>query len=232
MENVNTYSKKERNMFLTGMFGQNMIYNVVTVGLYYYFQNVICLPAIAFGWIFAIARIWDAINDPMMGSIVDKTRTKWGKCRPYLIFSPIVICVITIAAFFNGNYANAKANGNKTAMIFIVAWAAISYVLWGMSYTVGDIPLWGIISRITESEKDRSSLISLSRIIASIGAGLVVISIVAVSQSLNSAFGLDTNAQKGFIVAAIIITIIGSALFECAGTEQRKEYLTAVKQKL
>ena len=55
MENVNTYSKKERNMFLTGMFGQNMIYNVVTVGLYYYFQNVICLPAIAFGWIFAIA---------------------------------------------------------------------------------------------------------------------------------------------------------------------------------
>ena len=113
-----------------------------------------------------------------MGSIVDKTRTKWGKCRPYLIFSPIVICVITIAAFFNGNYANAKANGNKTAMIFIVAWAAISYVLWGMSYTVGDIPLWGIISRITESEKDRSSLISLSRIIASIGAGLVVISIM------------------------------------------------------
>ena len=75
MENINTYSKKERNMFLTGMFGQNMIYNVVTVGLYYYFQNVICLPAIAFGWIFAIARIWDAINDPMMGSIVDKTRT-------------------------------------------------------------------------------------------------------------------------------------------------------------
>lgn len=217
MENINTYSKKERNMFLTGMFGQNMIYNVVAVGLYYYFQNVICLPAIALGWIFAIARIWDAINDPMMGSIVDKTRTKWGKCRPYLIFSPIVICVITIAAFFNGNYANAKANGNKTAMIFIVAWAAISYVLWGMSYTVGDIPLWGIISRITESEKDRSSLISLSRIIASIGAGLVVISIVAVSQSLNSAFGLDTNAQKGFIVAAIIITIIGSALFECAG---------------
>ena len=217
MENVNTYSKKERNMFLTGMFGQNMIYNVVAVGLYYYFQNVICLPAIALGWIFAIARIWDAINDPMMGSIVDKTKTKWGKCRPYLIFSPIVICVITIVAFFNGNYANAKASGNKTAMIFIVAWAAISYVLWGMSYTVGDIPLWGIISRITESEKDRSSLISLSRIIASIGAGLVVVSIVAVSQSLNTAFGLDTNAQKGFIIAAIIITVIGSALFECAG---------------
>ena len=74
-----TYTKKEAGMFLTGLFGQNLIYNVVTAGLYYYFQNVICLPAVALGWIFAIARIWDAINDPMMGSIVDRTRTKWGK---------------------------------------------------------------------------------------------------------------------------------------------------------
>lgn len=213
----NTYTKKERNLFLTGMFGQNMIYNVVAVGLYYYFQNVICLPAIALGWIFAIARIWDAINDPMMGSIVDKTRSKWGKCRPYLIFAPPVICIITCVSFLNGNYAEAKLNGNSTAMALIVAWAAISYVLWGMSYTVGDIPLWGIISRITEDEKDRSTLISLSRIIASIGAGAVVVSIVALSQAANSAFGLDTNAQKGFIVVGIITTVIGCALFECAG---------------
>ena len=230
MENAQTYTKKERNMFLTGMFGQNMIYNVVAVGLYYYFQNVICLPAIALGWIFAIARIWDAINDPMMGSIVDKTKTKWGKCRPYLIFSPIVICVITCVSFFNGNYAVAKMNGNHTAMVLIVMWASISYILWGMSYTVGDIPLWGIISRITEDEKDRSTLISLSRIIASIGAGLVVVSIVALSQSLNTALKLDVNAQKGFIIVAIITTIIGSLLFECAGIGT-KEYLTPVKQK-
>ena len=89
MENAQTYTKKERNMFLTGMFGQNMIYNVVAVGLYYYFQNVICLPAIALGWIFAIARIWDAINDPMMGSIVDKTKTKCrSQCRSAVKTAP------------------------------------------------------------------------------------------------------------------------------------------------
>lgn len=214
---ANTYTKKERNMYLTGMFGQNMLYNIVSTGLYYYFQNVICLPALALGWIMAIARVWDAINDPMMGAIVDKTHSKWGKCRPYLIFCPAVICLITCLAFINGNYAAAKLNGSSGAMVLIVGWAAISYILWGMAYTVGDIPLWGIISRMSEDEKDRSTLISLSRIIASIGAAVVLVSIVAVSQAANTAFGDDINAQKGFIIVGFAMTIVASLLFECAG---------------
>ncbi len=217
MYNSHTYTKKERNLYLVGMFGQNMIYNVVATGLYYYFQNVICLPAIALGWIFAVARVWDAVNDPMMGSIVDKTRSKWGKCKPYLMFAPPVICVVTCIAFLNGNYAAAKSGGNGTAMVLIVAWAALSYILWGMSYTAGDVPLWGIISRMSEDEKDRSTLISLSRIIASIGAAVVVVSIVALSQAVNHAFSLDNNAQKGFILVGIGMTIVASVLFECAG---------------
>lgn len=222
MSSVRTYTKKEAGMYLTGMFGQNMIYNIVATGLYFYFQNVICLPAIALGWIFAIARVWDAINDPMMGTIVDKTKSKWGKCRPYLLFAPPFICLITCVAFLNGNYAIAKENANNTAMILIVAWAAISYILWGMSYTVGDIPLWGIISRMSEVEKDRAKLISFSRIIASIGAAVVVVSIVAVSQAANGALGENINAQKGFIIVGIAMTVVASLLFECAGIGTRE----------
>lgn len=223
MAQVKTYTKKERNMYLTGLFGQNMIYNIVATGLYYYFQNVICLPAIALGWIFAVARVWDAVNDPMMGTIVDKTRTKWGKCRPYLIFAPAVICVITCVAFLNGNYATAKADGNNTAMILIVAWAALSYILWGMSYTVGDIPLWGIISRMSEDEKDRSTLISLARIMASIAGGFVVVSIVAVSQAANGLLQKAADAQAGFIIAGILFTVIASILFQFAGIGTREK---------
>ena len=223
MAQVKTYSGRERNMYLTGLFGQNMIYNIVATGLYYYFQNVICLPAIALGWIFALARVWDAINDPIMGSIVDKTKSKWGKCRPYLIFSPVVICVITCVAFLNGNYATAKADGNSTAMAFIVAWAAISYILWGMCYTVGDIPLWGIISRMSEDEKDRSTLISLARIIASIAAGAVVISIIAVSQAVNGMLDKASDAQAGFIIVGSGFTIVASVLFQFAGIGTREK---------
>ncbi len=217
MPTAKTYTKKEATMYLTGMFGQNMIYNVVATGLYFYFQNVICLDAVALGWIFAIARVWDAVNDPMMGSIVDKTSTKWGKCKPYLMFAPPFICLITCVTFLNGNYAVAKEAGNKTAMVLILGWAAVSYILWGMSYTVGDIPLWGVISRMSEVEKDRAKLISAARIVASVGAAAVVVSIVAVSQAANEAFGEDTNAQKGFIVVGIAMTVFASILFELAG---------------
>ncbi len=214
MTSAKTYTKKERNMFLTGMFGQNMIYNIVATGLYFYFQSVICLPALALGIIFSVARVWDAVNDPMMGSIVDKTHSKWGKCRPYLIFSPPIICVITILAFMNGSYAGTQ---DAVAKVLIIAWAAIAYIMWGMSYTAGDVPLWGIISRMSEVEKDRASLISLSRIIASIGAAVIVVSFIAVSQAINTASGLNQNAQKGFIIFAVITTLVATVLFECAG---------------
>ena len=92
---MNTYTKKERNMYLIGLMGQNVIYNVIATGMTFYFQSVIFIPAIAISVIMGVARIWDAINDPMMGTIVDRTRTKWGKCRPYLIFTPVIIGIIT-----------------------------------------------------------------------------------------------------------------------------------------
>ena len=230
--NVRTYTKKELGGFLVGMFGQNLIYNIIATGLYFYFQNVICLPAMALGWIFAIARVWDAINDPMMGTIVDKTRTKWGKCRPYLIFFPPIIAVVTILTFINGNYATAETSTQKA---LIVAWAAISYIAWGMTYTVCDIPLWGITSLMTEDENDRSKILGLARIAA--GVGGIGVLVVQVAQAVGSVFvnkGYDTAkaSQYGFIVTAIIFTLFSTICFEFAGlctrekVEQSKENYT------
>lgn len=213
-----TYTKKEAAGFLTGMFGQNLIYNIVATGLYFYFQNVICLPAIALGWIMTIARVWDAINDPMMGTIVDKTHSKWGKCRPYLIIFPAIIGLITILAFLNGNYATADTTTQK---VLIVAWAAISYIAWGMCFTVCDIPLWGITSLMTEDENDRSKILGLARMVA--GVGGIGVLVVQIAQAAAGAFGGDM--QKGFIVTVIIMTVVATILFEFAGlfTRERVE---------
>lgn len=213
-----TYTKKEAAGFLIGMFGQNLIYNIVATGLYFYFQNVICLPAIALGWIMTIARIWDAINDPMMGTIVDKTHSKWGKCRPYLIIFPAIIGLITILAFLNGNYATADTTTQK---VLIVAWAAISYIAWGMCFTVCDIPLWGITSLMTEDENDRSKILGLARMVA--GVGGIGVLVVQIAQAAAGAFGGDM--QKGFIVTVIIMTVVATILFEFAGlfTRERVE---------
>ena len=213
-----TYTGKELGGYLVGMFGQNLIYNIVATGLYFYFQNVICLPAMALGWIMTIARIWDAITDPMMGTIVDKTKTKWGKCRPYLIIFPGIIGVVTILTFLNGNYANATTTTQK---VLIVAWAGISYIAWGMCFTVCDIPLWGITSLMTEDENDRGKILGLARMVA--GVGGIGVLVVQIAQALSGAF--NGNMQKAFIVTVIIMTVIASVLFEFAGicTRERVE---------
>ena len=225
-----TYTNKELSGYLVGMFGQNLIYNIVATGLYFYFQNVICLPAMALGWIMTIARVWDAINDPMMGTIVDKTKTKWGKCRPYLIIFPGIIGVVTILTFINSNYANATTTAQKA---LIIGWAAVSYVAWGMCFTVCDIPLWGITSLMTEDENDRSTILGLARMVA--GVGGIGVLVVQIAQALGTAFvdKLDKSApdyaelvqkanQKGFIITVIIMTVVASILFEFAGIATRE----------
>lgn len=229
-EKKRTYSGKELAGYLVGMFGQNLIYNIISTGLYFYFQNVICLPAMALGWIMTIARIWDAINDLMMGTIVDKTRSRWGKCRPYLLFAPAVIGIITILTFLNGNYATADSTAQK---VLIVAWAGISYVLWGMSFTVCDIPLWGITSLITEDENDRGKLLGLARIAAGVGGiGVLVVQIAQAASEIFKGNGMDSSraTQYGFIVTVVIMTIIATILFEFAGISTREKVQSSEKR--
>lgn len=210
-----TYTKKEVAGYLTGMFGQNMIYNIIATGLIsYYFQSVLFLPALAISVIVAVARVWDAINDPMMGTIVDKTHTKWGKCRPYLIFFPAIIGVVTILCFLNGNYNTASSTGK----VLIVGWAAVSYIIWGMVFTICDIPLWGITSLMTENENDRSKLLGLARIAA--GVGGIGIVIVPVAQAIGGMIG---DEKKGFILTVAVLTILSTLCFEFAGISTREK---------
>lgn len=229
-ETKRTYTGKELAGYLVGMFGQNLIYNIISTGLYFYFQNVICLPAMALGWIMTIARIWDAINDLMMGTIVDKTRSKWGKCRPYLLFAPALIGLITILTFINGNYATADSTSQK---VLIVAWAGISYVLWGMSFTICDIPLWGITSLITEDENDRSKLLGLARIAAGVGGiGVLVVQIAQAASEIFKGKGMDssTASQYGFILTVVIMTVFSVILFEFAGISTREKVQSSEKR--
>ncbi len=220
---MNTYSKKERNMYLVGLAGQNMIYNIISSGLMYYFQSVIFLPAMVYSTIVGIARVWDAINDPMMGTIVDKTHTKWGKCKPYLLFVPGIVMIISILCFVNGR-CTYDAAGNllmNARNILIIVWAGISYILWGMSYTAGDIPLWGVTSLMTENEKDRAKLLALARIFAL--GGVVGMAVQFLAPSFKPFFasrGVANDAdqlQYSFILVAVIVTVISSLLFQLSG---------------
>lgn len=215
---MNTYTKKERNMYLLGLMGQNIIYNIIASGMTFYFQSVIFIPAIAISVIMGAARVWDAINDPMMGTIVDRTRSKWGKCRPYLFYVPAIVLVTTFLTFVNKQYS--ETNSAVTNAL-IIGWAAVSYILWGMTYTAGDIPIWGITSLMTESDKDRSTLLSLARIVAAIGGAITMFTVVPVSQSVGASFTAGGMSQKdglqwGFILVCGLFTLAGCLLFQCA----------------
>ena len=193
---LRTYTSRERNFYLAGMIGQNIIYNVVGAALSYYFQFTLAIPAIIVTVLMAIARVWDALNDPIMGTIVDKTRTKWGKCRPYLIYIPMPIFVITTLCFVNFGFYEV----GQTAMnALIVAWAAVTYLLWEIAYTVGDIPLWGVTSLMTEDEKARNKLLSMARIFGGIGAGVSLLAMQPAALAIG-----------GFISEPIGVKLAGS----------------------
>ena len=83
-----------------------------------------------------VARIFDAFNDPIMGSVVDKTRTKWGKCRPYLKWMAIPIGIMTILCFLPVFSAENVYNGTQTTLAFAVI--GVIYVIWSVFYTVAD----------------------------------------------------------------------------------------------
>ncbi len=216
-----SYTSKERNGYLIGMAGGNIIYGIISSGLAFYFSNVIALPAMAISVIMAIARVWDAINDPMMGTFVDKTKSKWGKCRPYLIFMPIIIMIGTILCFANGIYS--EANNSTIQNVMIIAWAGISYILWGMLYTAADIPLWGIASRMTANESKRSNLLSLARMVAGIGGALGFV-MTPIAQALAPMMPGNTAQalQWAFIVVAIVLAIVGTILFQCAALAKER----------
>ena len=225
---LKTYTGKERNIYLLGLAGQNILYNIIGASLAYYLQFTILIPAIAVSTIMAVARVWDAFNDPMMGTIVDKTRTKIGKCRPYLLAVPGPILIITVLCFVNFGFFDSSMRMFEGNNALIVCWAAFTYVLWGMTYTVGDIPLWGITALMSEDDKDRAKLLSLARIAAGIGGGLALLTIQPLALALGGKFApyfkatakISSEAageRMGFIVAALIFGVIGSGLFQLVG---------------
>lgn len=230
---LQTYTKSERNAYLLSMIGQNMIYNIIGTGLAYYFQFVILIPAMIVGVIMTVARVWDAVNDFMMGTMVDKTRSKWGKCRPYLIYVPIPIFIITVLCFTSFGFYGKGGTGMD---ILIVAWGAIMYIIWGMTYTVGDIPLWGVTALMTENSQDRNKLLSFARIAGGIGGGIVMLSIIplslAIGGSLTSSLGITpSNGERwGFFIAALIFAAVGTALFQICGFKIKERVVSSEKK--
>ena len=118
-----------------------MVYMLSASYVLYYYQDIMGVSAVAMGVILFIARIFDAFNDPIMGIIVAKTKTKWGKFRPWLFIGTLTNAIVLYLMFA----APPALSGSG-----LVAYAAVTYILWGVTYTMMDIPYWSMIPAFTE----------------------------------------------------------------------------------
>lgn len=208
---------KEKYAYGIGALGKDMVCGLIFTYCMIYFTDVLKLSASFVGTLFFFAKFWDAINDLGMGMIVDNTKTKWGKFRPWLAIGTIINAVVFVCLFTNFNL-----EGN--ALYFF---AAIMYVLWGMTYTIMDIPYWSMLPNLTQDAKERDKLSVIPRIFASIGGSLLV-----------GGFGLQImeflgqgNTQQGYtrfawVIAIVFIVSIGVTVCNVKSADK----ITAVKE--
>jgi sugar (glycoside-pentoside-hexuronide) transporter len=164
---------KSKNSFLTSRFertgygiyflGQNIFYGFVLNFLITYFADI-GIPVATVAVVTLIIKVWDAVNDPVFGGIVDTVKFKKGKFLPWIRVSVAFIPVATILLF---------AIPPGLSMPVKVVWGIIAYMLWDTAYTVCDVPIFGLVTTMTDGQHERTSLMSISRVLGIMGGTAV-----------------------------------------------------------
>ena len=189
----------EKFAYGIGAVGKDMVYMLSAAYILYYYQDVMGVSAIAMGIILAVARVFDAFNDPIMGILVAKTKTRWGKFRPWLMIGTLTNAVVLFLMFS----APPSLSGNG-----LVAYAAVTYILWGVTYTMMDIPYWSMVPAFTEAGKEREGLSALARSCAGVGSAIISIVTVMAVSALGHAFGTDADYERiGYRLVALIVAV-------------------------
>ena len=177
---------KQKAAFGIGAVGKDMVYALSASYVMYYYQDVLGLSATFVGLILMIARVFDAFNDPFMGVLVAKTRTRWGRFRPW-IFSGTVLNAAVLYALFA-----APALAEAGMMVYF----SVIYILWGVTYTMMDIPYWSMIPAVTRTPADRENLSVVGRTCAGVGSALIVAVIFVVTEILCCASVKETSGGE------------------------------------
>ena len=202
---------KEAIAYSIAGFGQNFICTIIGSYITVFMTDALLFGAdgvmvggvsgaVAVAILMLGARIFDALNDPIMGSVVDKTRTKWGKCRPYLKWMAFPIGIMTVLCFLPVFSAENIYNGSQTTIAF--ATIGTIYVLWSVAYTIADVPYWGLSTCLTNNTVTRGNILTVARMFCTVGAGIVTVFLPMITGALTAKFKYaDTAADKALIAA-------------------------------
>ena len=203
--------------------GYQIMGSLVGAYLMIFLTDTFGVPAAAVGGITVVASIWDAVNDPMMGAIADRTNTRWGKYRPYFLFVPAALTVVVVLLFANPNIGTTGK----------IIWTAVFYVLYGMLRTAIEIPSGALINAVTDEPSERNKMINAYTMVM----GICTTIATSFGLSLVSFFG-GKNTSKGYMIvvgiAGVLMTITCWLCFAttketCIKETEKKPLLEEIK---
>jgi len=200
-----------------GDFASNMSWTLVSSFLMFYYTDVYGLSIVVISMLLLITRVWDAVLDPIMGLIMERTKSKYGRFRPYLLYAPVIMAIANVAMFRTPSFG---VTGK-------IVYAYVTYILLVMAYTVVNVPYGALATVMTRDHDERTTLNSF-RMFASSGA---MIMIGAITMPLIKILG-NGNLQKGFFYMALLYSVVAIPLFWMVFINCREVITPSEKQKL
>lgn len=192
-------STKEKLCFGIGAIGKDAVCNLVAAFLMVYFTDTLYLAPAFVGTLFFAARIWDAVNDPVMGMIVDNTHTRFGKFRIWLIIGTLVNSIVFVLLFHSFHLSG------RTLYIYV----AVMYILYGMTYTIMDVPYWSWLPNLTNDPKEREKVSVIPRFFASLAGFTVSTAGLYIINYFNKIAGEENGlAETGYTIFAVVIAVV------------------------
>ena len=197
---------REKIGYGVGAVGLDLSYGLFYSYLSLYLTNALGISPLFLLILAPIARLWDGINDPMMGTLVDISNSKMGKYRPWILRGAVANAVVLCLLFNNP--------GIDTKSVWMYVYVAVFYVLWGMTNTLADIPYWSMIPSFATEEKDRNFISTIARTFSGLGQGIVLILTAPIVAFFgrSSADSLSAMTPESLIVGFGKWSIIASVL--------------------
>lgn len=202
---------KNMLMFSLGTIGRDFLYflfNSFLMTFILFTKTIDNKMLTAVGAIIVVARIFDALNDPIMGGIVENTRTKWGKYKPWQLLGAVLTGAVIISVFC------VKLDGWS-----YIGFLAFAYLMFSITFTMNDISYWGMLPSLTSDEHERNKLTSCAQLLASAGVGLASLLIPLFTTGSLAKWGAPTGYKVIGIISAVLMVLF--QLFTILGVKEK-----------
>jgi len=197
-----------------GDFGFNLAFSLSTTFLLYYYTDVAGISAAAVGTMFLVVRLWDAFADLLAGRLVDRTMTRWGKFRPFLMFGAVPLMFMSFLVF---NVPTSLDSGMK------LIYAYATYAILGLIYSLVNIPYGSLASAVTQSVHERAKLVAARAFGSAVGSVVLTFVIGAEINDLRTQKASISNpedlvayqaaVQSTFTYITLAFIVVGTAAF-------------------